>query len=127
MRAEPPLILVVDDQLGVRRLIQEVFHDAGFRVVPAPNGQEALTLAAVNRPSLVLLDMKMPVMDGLETLRALRTTYPDLIVLMMTAVGDGEQVQEALSLGAKACLSKPFDVFQLRARVEAFIREERRI
>jgi two-component system response regulator (stage 0 sporulation protein F) len=127
MRAEPPLILVVDDQLGVRRLIQEVFHDAGFRVVLASNGQEALTLAAVNRPSLVLLDMKMPVMDGLETLRALRTTYPDLIVLMMTAVGDGEQVQEALSLGAKACLSKPFDVFQLRARVEAFLKEERRI
>lgn len=123
MAVGSPLILVVDDQIGVRRLIQEVFKEVGYRVVTAAHGREALTLAAAECPDLVLLDVKMPVMDGLETLKALRTSYPDLPVLMMTAVGDGDRVQEALVSGARMCLSKPFDVFDLRAKVQAVLEE----
>lgn len=124
MATTAPLILVVDDQLGVRRLIQEVFREIGYRVATAAHGQEALALAAVTTPDLVLLDMKMPVMDGLETLRTLKGLYPDLIVLMMTAVGDGDRVQEALNMGARDCINKPFDVFALRQLAQSVLEKE---
>jgi two-component system response regulator (stage 0 sporulation protein F) len=124
MSQSAPLILVVDDQAGVRRLIQELFSEVGYRVAMAAHGQEALTIAAAERPSLVLLDMKMPVMDGLETLVALRELDADLPVVMMTAIGDGERVQEAMALGVRACMNKPFDVFELRRMVEAILKEE---
>jgi two-component system, response regulator, stage 0 sporulation protein F len=124
MAAEAPLLLVVDDQLGVRRLIQEVFREVGYRVATAAHGQEALALCSVELPHVVLLDMKMPVMDGLETLRALRNLYADLPIIVMTAVGDGDRVSEVLSSGARRCVSKPFDVFELRRLVQATLEEE---
>lgn len=114
-----PLILVADDQPGVRRLLAEILSDGPFRVAQAANGREALSLAAVERPALVLLDIKMPIMDGMKTLRVLRSLYPDLQVYMMTAVGDGETVDAALAAGASGCIAKPFDVFELRALVAA--------
>jgi two-component system, response regulator, stage 0 sporulation protein F len=126
MRTESPLILVVDDQMGVRRLIQEVFREVGYRVATAAHGQEAMALCAVELPALVLLDMKMPVMDGVETLRTLVGLYPDLPVVIMTAVGDGDRVSEVLSLGARSCISKPFDVFALRQLAEQILEEEKR-
>ena len=124
MPAQAPLILVVDDQLGVRRLIQEVFKEIDYRVAMAAHGQEALALAAAELPAVVLLDMKMPVMDGLETLRALKSLYPDLHVMMMTAVGDGDRINEALSNGAHGCIGKPFDVFALREMVQDLVVKE---
>jgi two-component system response regulator (stage 0 sporulation protein F) len=124
MTLDSPLILVVDDQAGVRRLIQELFREIGYRVATAAHGQEAMALCSVERPALVLLDMKMPVMDGLETLRALRNLYPDLPVIIMTAVGDGDRVNEVISAGARSCISKPFDVFELRKLVQEVLKEE---
>lgn len=124
MSTRSTLILVVDDQLGVRRLVQEIFRDDGYRVATAAHGQEALAAATVELPDLALLDMKMPVMDGLETLRALKGLSPDLPVMMMTAVGDGERVSEALSCGAVRCINKPFDVFELRQLVRDVLNEE---
>lgn len=109
-----PLILVVDDQPGVRRLVQEIFQQAGYRVLAAANGEEALALAAAQRPDLAILDVRMPVMDGVETLRQLKGLAPDLPVLMMTAVGDGDKLAEALALGARTAFTKPFDIFRLR-------------
>lgn len=123
MTTQPRLILVVDDQMGVRRLIQEVFREVGYRVVTAAHGQEAMALCSVELPDLVLLDMKMPVMDGVETLRNLRQLYPQLAVIIMTAVGDGDRVNEVLSMGARDCISKPFDVFQLRGLVREVLGE----
>lgn len=116
-------ILVVDDQPGVRRLIQEVLQEVGYRVLTAANGLEALSVARSESPALVLLDMKMPVMDGLEALRVLKDEFPTLRVLLMTAVGDGDHVSEAIALGAQTCISKPFDVFALRALVQHMLEE----
>lgn len=124
MPAEAPLILVVDDQMGVRRLIQEVFREVGYRVATAVHGQEAMALCSVELPALVLLDMKMPVMDGIETLRTLRNLYSDLPVIIMTAVGDGDRVTEVMGYGARNCISKPFDVFELRQLVQKVLEEE---
>jgi two-component system response regulator (stage 0 sporulation protein F) len=121
MATQPPLMLVVDDQVGVRRLIQAVFQEVGYQVVTAGHGQEALALAAGRRPDLVLLDMKMPVMDGPDTLRAMQRLYPGLPVVIMTAVGDGDRVSEVLAHGARSVIAKPFDVFQLRQMVQAIL------
>lgn len=123
MATQPRLILVVDDQMGVRRLIQEVFREVGYRVATAAHGQEAMALCSMEMPDLVLLDMKMPVMDGVETLRSMRHLYPELPVIFMTAVGDGERVNEVLSLGARNFISKPFDVFELRRLVSEVLGE----
>lgn len=121
------LILVVDDQPGVRRLVQEVFNEVGYRVIPAANGQEALALCRTHRPVLALLDMKMPVMDGMEALQLMRALHPEIIVVMMTAVGDGDRIEEAIAAGARTCISKPFDVFVFRELVEKVLREEGRV
>lgn len=119
-----PHILVVDDQYGVRRLIQEVFAQAGYRVSLASNGSEALAHVRRSPPGLVLLDMRMPVMDGMEALRLLKLMNPQLLCVMMTAVEDGEQINEALAAGAQACIAKPFDVFALRDLVEDLLGKE---
>lgn len=120
-----PLILVVDDQAGVRLLLREVFREVGYRVALAAHGQEAVAMASVELPALALVDLKMPVMDGLETLRALKELDPTLPVLIMTAVGEG-RISELLQNGARDCIMKPFDVFQLRDRVQQVLQEEGR-
>ena len=116
-----PHILVVDDQKGIRRLVQEIFRGDPYRVSLAANGAEALETAAKDCPHLVLLDVKMPVMDGVETLRRLRQVHPLIPVIIMTAVGDGDRVREALGLGAICSVTKPFDVHQLRNLISSTI------
>jgi len=124
MEKAKQLILVADDQLGVRRLIQEVFREEGYRVLVTSNGQEAVTAARHELPALALLDMKMPVMGGLEALRQIKGMRTETIVLMMTAVGEDEWIQEALSNGAHHCISKPFDIFDLKELVEHVLNRE---
>lgn len=124
MEKAEQLILVADDQLGVRRLIQEVFREDGYRVLLASNGQEAVTAARCEPPVLALLDMKMPVMDGLEALRLIKGMRPNTIVFMMTAVGEEEWIQEALNTGAHQCISKPFDIFALKELVGRVLQGE---
>lgn len=119
-----PHILVVDDQHGVRHLIREVFAKPAYRVSIAANGVEALATARRDPPDVVLLDVKMPVMDGVEALRLLKQLQPRLLCVMMTAVDDGEQIRQALMAGAQACVTKPFDVFGLRDLVESLLRKE---
>lgn len=120
-----PLILVVDDQAGVRLLLREVFREIGYRVALAAHGQEAVVMASMELPALALVDLKMPVMDGLEALRALKALDPSLPVLMMTAVGEG-RVGELLANGARDCITKPFDIFALRDLVRQVLQEEGR-
>lgn len=111
---QPPLVLVAEDQPGVRLLVQEVLQREGYRVVLAAHGRAALATAAAELPALALLDLRMPVLDGLETLRALKELAPDLPVLMMTAAGEEDGVAAALAAGAAGCIRKPFDVQALR-------------
>lgn len=123
MSSDRPLLLVADDQLSVRRLIEEVFSEIGYRVHHAANGQEATQLAVAEAPDIVLLDMRMPVMDGMDTLKAVKSVHPGMIIFMMTAVGDEAHLAELVAAGAHSCISKPFDVFALRDRIRAALRE----
>ncbi|GGJ02508.1 response regulator [Alicyclobacillus cellulosilyticus] len=112
-------VLIVDDQLGIRVLLQEVLSQEGYETFAAANGQEALAVAVRERPDLVLLDMKIPGMDGLEILRCIRKADAAAKVIMMTAYGELDLIQEAMELGAIAYFTKPFDIDELRMAVHA--------
>ncbi|CAA7599753.1 Two component system, signal transduction response regulator [Acididesulfobacillus acetoxydans] len=110
-------VLVVDDQLGVRLLLYETFREDRHEVEMAANGSEAIRLAREFGPDLILMDMKMPGMNGVETLRQIRSLNISAQVMMMTAYGDIHNMQQARELGAVHYLTKPFDLFELRDRV----------
>ena len=110
-------ILVVDDQFGIRVLLQELLEREGYEVHLAANGIDALALLKRHAPDLVLLDMKIPGMDGLEILTNIRKLFPAQRVIMMTAYGELDLVKEASMLGAIGHFTKPFDIDDLRKSV----------
>ncbi len=107
------VVLVIDDQPGIRRLLTEVLADDGHEVVTAENGYEGIQLAEKLKPAVILMDMKMPGMDGIETLRELKRMGQHDKVIMMTAYGELEMVNQAQQLGAYAYIIKPFDIVNL--------------
>ena len=116
-------LLIVDDQNGVRRLLFEAFYDEGYQVRMAGSGMEALKMLSQEMPDLVLLDIKMPVMSGIETLGEIRKASKDLPVLMMTAYGDLEVVDQAKKLGVKHYIIKPFDLNEVKMMVKGLLME----
>jgi two-component system, chemotaxis family, chemotaxis protein CheY len=109
-------ILVVDDDPTILATVSEALDLEGFPVVTATNGAEALDEVARHRPSLVLLDMRMPVLDGWGFMRALSDRGLSLTVVVMTAAADaGRWGRE---IGAQAVLAKPFELDDLIGAVE---------
>jgi DNA-binding response OmpR family regulator len=119
-----PHILAVDDDAPVLRSVKRVLEKAGFTVSIASSGQEALTLIAQERPDLIVLDIIMPEMDGLEVCRRIRADpfYAKLPILFLTAKGRPTDVAEGLDVGGDDFLTKPFEVVELPARVRALLR-----
>lgn len=117
-------ILVVDDQMGVRRLLFEAFKEDGYNVRLAASGFEAISQVNSDPPKLILMDMKMPGMNGLEALREIKRLNPDISVIMMTAYGELEIVAEAMKLGVKEYITKPFDINELRDLVSQVLSGE---
>lgn len=114
MIAEYKTILVVDDQDGVRQLLQEILMNEGFEVATACNGYQALELINSEFPDILLIDMKMPGMSGLDVLKALQDREHKCLSIMMTAYGELEIIKEAKHLGASRFINKPFDIDELR-------------
>lgn len=110
-------VLVVDDELVVRDSLKEWLGMEGFSVDMAESGKAAIELIAANEYGLMLLDVKMPGMDGVEVLKTTKDMRPDLPVLMMTAYATVETAVEAMKLGARDYLLKPFDIEALVAKV----------
>ncbi|EON73994.1 response regulator [Lysinibacillus sphaericus] len=110
-------LLIVDDQQGIRLLLNEVLKKEGYITYLAANGVEALRYAEEEEIDCVLLDMKIPGMDGIEILKHLKEKWPQTPVFMMTAYGELDVVQEALELGAIRYFTKPFDIFEVRDEV----------
>lgn len=106
-------ILVIDDQPGIRRLLTEVLQDEGYEVATAENGYDGLQAAKEIQPAVILMDMKMPGMDGIETLKELKQLGQQDKVIMMTAYGELETVNQARELGAYDYITKPFDIIAL--------------
>lgn len=121
---DKPLILVVDDQAGIRRLLFEALSEDGFGVELASGGAEALRKMKQLSPQLVLLDLRMPGVSGLDTLRELRREKPGLNVVIMTAYGEMDVVREAAKIGAQWYINKPFDLGELRCVVKTVLGDE---
>lgn len=107
-------LLIVDDESGIRQLLTVVFEREGHRVRTAENGRVALTLLQEEPADLILSDVKMPDMGGIELLRAARELAPDVAVIMMTAFATVDTAREAFKLGADDFVQKPFDVDELK-------------
>jgi two-component system chemotaxis response regulator CheY len=111
-------VLVVEDDPDLREMVQWFLEEEGFVVETAENGKKALDYAIVNKPSVVLLDMTLPIIDGYGVAAGLHKVYGDhLPILMMTA--DGHAVEKAGRIGAIGCLSKPFELEDLVNAVRA--------
>jgi two-component system, NtrC family, response regulator AtoC len=124
---EAARILVVDDEPGMLRYLATLLEVDSYRVASAASGKEALE--CVHRgpaPDLVLLDVLMPEIDGLETLAKLREVQPDLKVVMLSCVTDTRKVVQALRLGAQDYLTKPFQKAELDAVIEQCLRKPAR-
>ncbi|NEU30433.1 response regulator [bacterium LRH843] len=107
-------ILVVDDQFGIRVLLCEVLQKEGYQMFDAENGVQALDIVEKEQPNLVLLDMKMPGMDGLEILKRIKKDNGHITVIMMTAYFELNLICEAMNLGAATHFAKPFDINDIR-------------
>lgn len=107
-------VLIVDDQAGVRYLLDIVVREAGHRVHTAQNGLEAVEFARSIRPDLIFMDVRMPLMGGLEALGKIKVVSPKTDVIIMTAYGSEETVSQAMENGALCCIAKPFDVDEIK-------------
>jgi two-component system response regulator (stage 0 sporulation protein F) len=112
-------ILIVDDEQSVRDVLTEYFVEQGYSVQAAVDGQEALALVQASVPDLVLLDVRMPGLDGVETLRRLRAMAKDLAIIMVTANEDVGLARDTLKLGALDYVAKPFDFVYLERAIMA--------
>lgn len=119
-------VLVVDDSIAIaRQLTKMVEGFGGYQVVGhAKNGAEAVKLFKTLSPDIVLLDIVMPMMDGLQSLRTLMRLDPDAKVVVISSVGGvGHKVEEAIRLGARSVVSKPFEEDKVKAVLERVLQE----
>ena len=114
-------VLIVDDQYGIRILLNEVLQKEGYDTYQAANGLQALEIVQENVPDLILLDMKIPGMDGIEILKRVKALYPDMKVIIMTAYGELDMIQESMDLGAITHFAKPFDIVDIREAVKKYL------
>jgi len=114
MKGEPLKILIVDDQAGVRYLLEIIMKEAGHMVCTAQNGLEAVSSAVANRPDLIFMDVRMPLMGGLEALERIKAQIPETDVIIMTAYPSEDTVNRVKKMGALCCITKPFDVDKIK-------------
>ncbi|MEL1135708.1 response regulator transcription factor [Desulfitobacterium sp. THU1] len=119
-------VLVVEDEASIRRFITLNLEMAGYEVGEAESGEDALVLLGVFFPDLVVLDLMLPGMDGLEVCRHIRETMPDPLIIMLTAKGQDTDKIMGLELGADDYMVKPFNPYELIARIKAMLRRRSR-
>jgi DNA-binding NtrC family response regulator len=123
MTGQRPLLLVVDDEQGILDVVGRFARRAGFDVVPCSSGHEAIAQMHVRRADLVMVDLRMPDVGGLDVLRAIRETDPHCQAVLMTGFASVDTAVEAIKLGAMDYLSKPLDFGRLE-QLLASVREE---
>ena len=127
-RVRPVTVLVVDDSKTIRRILRRDLESSGYRVNEAPDGEVALAMCRAAKPDLVLLDVDMPVLDGIQTLEQMKADRDlrSLPVLFLTARTSGVEAARGLELGAQDYLRKPCDRAELLARVSSVLRQRAR-
>jgi DNA-binding NtrC family response regulator len=116
-------ILIVDDEKDFCTVLSDSLSQDRYRVVTAFNGKTALQIAKKEKPDLMLLDIKMPGMDGVEVLRKVKKMKKEIAVIMFTAYGTLETAREAMKLGAYDYVTKPVDLFLLKSLVKEVLGE----
>ena len=114
--AGPKSVLIVDDEEVIRNFFSEMLSE--YRIVTAQGGEEALEIIKTDRPDLVLLDLKMPGIDGMETLKRIRKIDKGLAVVILTAYGTPEVKSQAMRLGARGLMAKPFELTQIKTLIK---------
>jgi two-component system response regulator (stage 0 sporulation protein F) len=112
-----PRLLVVDDEIEICDFLKLLFEERGFDVETAYVGVEALAKIESFKPDVILLDIKIPGMDGLEVLKRVKAKHPQIKVLMVTAIETSEKINEALRLGADNYITKPLSLEYLENEV----------
>lgn len=116
------LIMVIDDEAGVRELLGDALKLAGFETIAAPDAMVAQTLLRTNKPDLLIVDINMPMMDGFEFIERIRTNGDNTPALMLSARGDRADITRGLTVGADDYVTKPFGLEELVLRVRAILR-----
>src|SRR5512147_271945 len=118
-------ILIVDDEESIRKSLKDILGDEGYEVVTAASGREALDVLAESQPSLALLDIAMPDMDGIETLRRFKEARPDMQVVMITGHGTIDTAVQTTKMGAYDFLQKPLSLERVSLAVKHGLEEYR--
>ncbi len=103
-------LLIVDDEVEICDFLKSFFEERNFEVKTASSGQGALTVAEQFKPNVMLLDIKMPVMDGIQVLAQVKKKYPRTKVIMVTALETRDKIEECLRLGADNYITKPLSL-----------------
>jgi len=112
--------IIADDEAFIRQVLLKMLERLGVEVVGvAENGREAVDLYRKHRPDLAILDIAMPVMDGLEATKSILSADPNATILMCTSFSSKQYVVEALQQGAKGYLNKPFDLNKIREQISS--------
>jgi DNA-binding NtrC family response regulator len=111
-------VLAVDDEPMMRSLLEKILTRDGYKIVTAEDGEEALKVLEKQPVSIVISDIKMPKLNGFDLLKVIKSKYPEIGVIMMTAYGDTFTVKDALLLGADEYITKPFKSFEISLVVE---------
>lgn len=119
------VILVADDEPSMRLNITELLKEEGYSFLEASNGAEAVKLTGMYNPAVVLLDIKMPEIDGLKALRILKKLHPKTPIIIFTAFGSNEKPIEAMKAGAFDYLEKPFDIDELLSVIHKAVHQRR--
>ncbi len=115
------LVLVIEDEVPIRRFLKAALQGQGFKLLEAATGSQGLAMTASHNPDIILLDLGLPDMDGLEVIRGLRAWARTPIIIISARGRDADKV-EALDAGADDYLTKPFSVEELAARLRVAIR-----
>ena len=118
MDQNAPKLLVVDDEPGMRLTLSAVLTSKGYAVTAAECGHDAIAAVSEMSFSVIFLDVMMPGINGIETLRSIKKTRPDSIVIMMTGFTEEKLVHEAMTEGAFAVIYKPFDMQRIFSFLE---------
>src|SRR5512147_1406577 len=121
MAAGPIAVLIIEDEPAIRRFLRVSLVESGYRVIEAGSGQEGMRRLRLDRPDIIVLDLGLPDIDGLDVIREIRQNSPVPIVILSSRADERGKV-EALDLGADDYVTKPFGIDELTARLRTALR-----